>query len=234
VASWLLSNQVGYRSSLNKLISSLLSIFFRLLYNRFAWAYNLVAQTVSLGMWFEWVFTVIPYLDQGPILELGFGTGQLLGELNKRGSDVVGIDQSVSMARLAGSGLRKKGFFPKLVNGSAQNLPFCDHSFQRVASTFPSPYILERQTWLEIWRVLSPGGSAVIIPTAWITGNSNRYRLAARLFRVTHQAPSTENELDIATGEFQRLLHSAGFVVRQRIIELPQSKVLCILAEKPL
>lgn len=215
------------------LITSLLAFFFRLLYNQFAWGYNLVARTVSLGMWFEWVLTAIPYLDQGPILELGFGTGKLLDELNKRGSDVIGIDRSMSMARQALSGLHKKGFSPKLVNGSAQNLPFCDHSFLRIASTFPSPYILERQTWLEIWRVLSPGGSVVVIPTAWITGNSSGHKLAARLFRVTHQAPSTENELETATGEFQRLLHSAGFVVHQRVIDLPQSKVLCILAEKP-
>ena len=28
-------------------------------------------------------------------------------------------------------------------------------------------------------------------------------------------------------------LRTAGFIVKQQIIELPQSKVLCILAEKP-
>jgi ubiquinone/menaquinone biosynthesis C-methylase UbiE len=219
---------------LSRLIASLLAFFFRLLYNQFAWAYNLVAQTVSVGMWYQWVFTALPYLDQGPVLELGFGTGRLLDKLNSQGTDVIGIDQSMSMARLARSSLRKKGIFPKLVNGSVQNLPFGDDSFQRIASTFPSPYILERQTWLEIWRVLSPGGSVVIIPTAWITGKSSLYRLAARLFRATRPSPTTENEMDIEFGEFQRFLQTAGFIVRQLIIALPQSKVLCILAEKPL
>ena len=54
-------------------------------------------------MWFQWVYTVLPYLDQGPILELGFGTGRLLDELNKRGLDVIGLDRSMYMARLVHS-----------------------------------------------------------------------------------------------------------------------------------
>jgi ubiquinone/menaquinone biosynthesis C-methylase UbiE len=216
-----------------RLFGSLLTFFFRLLYNQFSWAYDWVAQTVSLGLWYQWVYTALPYLDQGPVLELGFGTGKLLDKLNGHGIDVIGIDQSMSMARLAQSSLRKKAIFPKLVNGSVQNLPFYDRSFYRITSTFPAPYILETQTWLEIWRVLSPGGSVVIIPTAWITGKTVWYRLAARLFRATRQSPSTENELIIEFDEFQRFLQTAGFIVRQQIIVLPESKVLCILAEKP-
>lgn len=218
---------------MNKLITSLLAFFFRLLYNQFAWAYNIVARTVSSGLWFQWVNTTILYLDQEPILELGFGTGRLLGELNRRGLKVVGLDRSWYMARLAKSNLHKKGVSAILVNGSAQSLPFCKHRFRRIVATFPSPYILECQTWLEIWRVLAPGGLVVIVPTAWITGKSIWNKLAARLFQVAHQAPSKIGELDNAFENFQLGMQTAGFIVQQRIIELPQSKVLCILAEKP-
>jgi len=184
-------------------------------------------------MWFQWVYSVLPFLDRGPVLELGFGTGKLLGELSNRGIDVFGIDRSMYMARLVRSRTPQKNGFPKLVNGGVQNLPFCNDSFLRIASTFPSPYILERQTWLEIWRVLAPGGLVVVVPTAWITGKSASNRLAARLFQATHQAPSIENEPDLAFSEFHLLIQEIGFIVRQQIIELPKSKVLCILAEKP-
>jgi ubiquinone/menaquinone biosynthesis C-methylase UbiE len=219
---------------LRKLIAWLLTFFFRLLYNQFAWAYNFVAHIASSGMWFQWVYTALPYLDQGPILELGFGTGKLLEELNKRGINVVGLDRSIFMVRLALSGLRKREVFPKLVNANAQNLPFGNHGFQRIVATFPSPYILEHQTLLEIWRVLSPGGLLVIIPTAWITGKSVWNKLSTRLFQVTHQAPSTVSELDNGLTKFFDCLQTEGFSVQQRIIELPWSKVLCILAKKPL
>lgn len=185
-------------------------------------------------MWFQWVNTALPYLDHGPVLELGFGTGRLLEELSGRGiNGVVGLDQSIHMVRIAQSGLRKRSLTPKLVNGRSQNLPFCNHSFRTIASTFPSPYILERQTLLEIWRVLSPGGRLVIIPTAWITGTTFPSKFAAHLFQVTHQAPPTFDEFEVAFDEFCRGLNSVGFDVQKRIVDLPQSKVLCILAEKP-
>jgi ubiquinone/menaquinone biosynthesis C-methylase UbiE len=219
---------------LRKLFSPLLTLFFQLLYNQFAWGYNFIAQIVSLGMWFEWVNTALPFLDQKPILELGFGTGKLMNELSFRGINIVGLDKSMNMARLAKLVLRKKELFPKLVNGSAQNLPFGKNSFTRIASTFPSSYILEQDTLMEMWRVLTPGGQIVIIPTAWITGKDNWNRIFAWLFQVTRQSPSVDPSAESAYSGFYHCLQAAGFIVDRRIIELPQSKVLCILADKPL
>jgi ubiquinone/menaquinone biosynthesis C-methylase UbiE len=219
---------------LSKLFSSFLDSFFRLLYNQFAWAYDAIAQIVSLGMWYQWVNTALPFLVQGPVLELGFGTGKLMDELCHQGINIVGLDRSMYMARLAKSNLEKGGIIPKLINGSALNLPFCKHSFYRIASIFPSPYILESQTLMEMWRVLSPGGQIVIIPTAWIIGKSIRNKFSARLFQITHQAPPVDYGLENSFADFYSCLQAAGFIVQQRIIELPQSKVLCILADKPL
>ena len=233
MVNWPLSDQDGERSRLSKSFSSLLAFIFRLLYNQFAWAYDIVAQIVSVGMWFHWVNTALPYLNQGPVLELGFGTGRLLGELHNRGIDFVGLDNSINMARRSRADFQRNGVIPKLVNGSALNLPFVDHSFPRIASTFPSPYIFEHQTLSEIWRVLSPGGRVVIVPTAWITGKSISNKFSERLFRVTHQSPATEGELANAFTEIYRSLETSGFTVEHRIIELTHSKVFCILAEKP-
>ena len=184
-------------------------------------------------MWFQWVNTALPFLDQGPILEIGFGTGRLLKELLHRGDIVVGLDSSIHMVKLTRSSLLRVSTSPNLVNGNAQNLPFCSHSFHRIASTFPSSYVLERQTLSELWRVLSPGGLVVIVPIAWITGKSIWKKLSAHLFQITHQVPMTVSEFDIVAAEYYHSLQDAGFIVQHRQIELFESVVCCILARKP-
>jgi ubiquinone/menaquinone biosynthesis C-methylase UbiE len=228
------SSQSACKPSFTKIISSCLALIFHLLYHQFAWAYNIVARIASLGMWYQWVNAALPFLDYGPVLELGFGTGHLICELSDRGINVVGLDKSMHMAKLSRSSLRKIKVTSELVNGSAQYLPFTNQHFQKIVSTFPSPFILERLTLLEIWRVILPGGQVVIIPAAWITGASLWYKLAALLFRVTHQTPPIVSDLDDAFSGLRNELEAIGFKVQQRIVELPQSKVLCILAERPL
>ena len=217
---------------MDNLIASFLKIFFRLLYNQFAWSYDFVANLVSLGMWYQWVTSAIALLECGPVLELGFGTGRLLRELSCRGIAAIGVDRSMYMARLAMNNLLTCAVEPKLVNGFAPNLPFRSESFPRIAATFPSEYIMERQTILELWRVLSPGGRVVIIPTAWITGESLFHRLAAKLFQITHQSPS-EQLIEVTIAHFSNTWRAEGFVVQGSIIDLPKSKVMCIVAEKP-
>jgi len=237
-ANWLVSklgfSVHGVWSSLENLITIILTGFFRLLYNEFAWTYNLVANIVSLGMWYRWVDTALPFLDNGPVLELGFGTGRLLKELRDKGIKAVGIDKSRQMVSLAMKSVSRKDETPLLVNGDAQYLPFRSNSISNVVSTFPSEYILNRSTISEVFRVLSPRGRIVIIPTAWITGKSVPYVLAARLFQITHQSPDGKREVESAITHFTRLLQEEGFSATERIIDLPHSKVLCILAEKPL
>src|SRR5689334_21291852 len=56
---------------------ALLHIFFYLLYHPFAAAYDLVASTVSLGRWKDWILSVIPFLEGNQILEIGHGPGHL-------------------------------------------------------------------------------------------------------------------------------------------------------------
>ncbi len=59
-----------------RLLQSLLRFFFSLLYHQFAWTYDLVSATVSLGHWQEWVRASLPYLH-GRTLEIGYGPGHL-------------------------------------------------------------------------------------------------------------------------------------------------------------
>ncbi len=64
-------------SGILKLIRTAYRFIFHLLYHEFAFLYDSVAAIVSLGLWGEWVSTIIPFLDEKPILEIGFGTGIL-------------------------------------------------------------------------------------------------------------------------------------------------------------
>jgi ubiquinone/menaquinone biosynthesis C-methylase UbiE len=220
---------------LNGLIASLLTIFFRLLYNQFACLYDLVANLVSAGLWFQWVNAALPYLIQEPILELGFGTGKLQEEINKLGENViVGLDRSMNMAKITDNRLRRKGFLPNIVNGDARNLPFNNESFPSIVATFPSPYILESQVLHEIQRVLSPGGHIVIIPLAWITGKSLAKRIASGILRLSHQSPPRVDDIEDPFKDFYQDLCAEGFRVNHLMIDTPDSKVVCIIAKKPI
>jgi ubiquinone/menaquinone biosynthesis C-methylase UbiE len=207
---------------------ALFRTFFHLLYHEFAWTYDLVAATVSLGRWKTWVLTALPYLS-GRVLEIGFGPGHLQLSMSARGMQPFGLDESLQMGRQASRGLRRKGFPANLSRGVAQNLPFPTNAFETVVATFPSEYIFAPNTLSETRRVLVPGGRLVILPTALITGHTFLERLAAGLFKVTGQAFSIEA---ILPGIKSRL-QAAGFAVRHELVQYPGSQVLVIIASKP-
>src|ERR1044071_1050250 len=74
---------------------------FHLLYHPFAFAYDLVAATVSLGKWKDWVLCVVPFIEGTRVLEIGHGPGHLQRALLSRGFVAAGIDESAEMGRLA-------------------------------------------------------------------------------------------------------------------------------------
>jgi ubiquinone/menaquinone biosynthesis C-methylase UbiE len=211
-----------------RLLRFILKIFYRLLYHRLAWTYDLVAWLVSVGLWSEWVRSVLDFLDGPRVLELGHGPGHLQAELHRRPgrfSNPVGLDRSPQMGRLALGRLRRLGLPTALLNAQAQALPFASQSFDQVVATFPTEYIADPHTLAEIHRVLAPAGSLVILPVAYITGRRLRDRLAAFLFRATGQAPHLdENALHHAAGP--------GFEVRIERKVLKSSLVLVIVAKK--
>ncbi len=210
-----------------RLFTSLFRLFFRLLYHQFAWMYDLVAATVSLGRWKGWVQSALPYLD-GRVLEIGYGPGHLQAALRERGLETLGLDESRQMARQAMRRLRRKGSSANLVRALAGQIPFPNNSFDTLAATFPAEYIFDAHTLAETRRVLVPGGKLVILPTAWITGNGRLERLAAWLFKVTGEAGAIGSLLP----GMRKRLREAGFEVRHMLVELPGSRVLVIIASK--
>lgn len=218
---------------LSRFLGKLLVIFFHLLYNQFAWTYDFVADIVSLGRWKSWVLSLIPYLENSEILELGHGTGHLQITLHELGFSPIGIDASPHMVRIAATRLKRKGFPLQIALGNSQHLPYPNQHFRYIVATFPSEYIFDPMTVQEVWRVLDGGGELVVLAVAWLTGEKWLDRIAAWLFRITGQAPETLS-VDFMD-RFRRQTDAAmvrGFQFNTEYIELQDSKLMLVRAKK--
>lgn len=125
------------------------------LYAELAWSYNGVSWLVSLGWWDQWRAVALQYVQGPRVLEIGFGTGELLPRLAARARLPVGLELSSAMHRQAYRKLRKLGLTLLLVQARAQAMPFADHCFDTIIATFPAPYILEPATLAECARLLA-------------------------------------------------------------------------------
>ncbi len=202
-----------------------LRIFFRLLYHQLAWTYDGVAWLVSLGNWQRWVLAALPYLHGPNVLEIGFGPGHLQLALLQKKLAAFGLDESPQMVRLANKRLLQFGLRPGLMRGEARSIPLADGSIHQVVLTFPAEFIFSPQTTNEIRRVLVPGGEAVIIALAWLTGRTPWERLVAWINRITGQAPAWN------PGMLERLKVD-GFDIRWEMVKFPNSMVVVIRMNK--
>lgn len=125
------------------------------LYAELAWSYNLVSWLVSFGWWEQWRVVALSYVQGPRVLEIGFGTGELLPKLAARTVLTVGLDLSPAMHRQALRKLWRLGLTLPLVQARAQAMPFADHRFDTIIATFPAPYILEPTTLAECARLLA-------------------------------------------------------------------------------
>ena len=207
----------------------LLKIFFHFLYHPLAWVYDDIAAFVSLNRWNQWRLAAIPHITGSRILELGFGTGHLQVELYKNGFQTFGLDESWQMATIARRNILKQMQPPALVCGVAEYMPFANQSIDGCVATFPSEYIMETRTLAELHRVLKPTGSIVIIPMAWLQGNSIYDRLAKGLFRITGQTVDKTENLE---ARIAALFNQAGFEVFIQKQPVRSDLILVITAKK--
>lgn len=204
-------------------LQNIVHIFLSYLYTQLAWLYDIVASSVSLGMWRHWIACALPYLDGPVTLELGHGPGHLQNLLFEKGISYFGIDLSRQMGLLARKNTTA-AITPILTTGDVHKLPYKCHTFHEIVCTFPTNYITEDQVLREIHRVLIPGGKLVILPMAWIKSTKSIYRLAAWLFSITGQAP--EHAQKKVTKYFTQMLTEAGFICQPHMIEIQNSLVL--------
>lgn len=202
---------------------------FRLLYNEFAFTYDLVSWTVSLGAWRCWTRAALDHLpaaSDGRVLELAHGTGNLQLDLHERGYDIYGFDLSPAMGQITSGKLRRHGYRVSLARSRAQALPFADGAFAAVISTFPTDYIADARTLREVTRVLSPDGTLIIVPNAALTGGGLLARFLEWLYWVTGQRGTSYPER--VTGFFAPY----GFDVDVVTKDCPRSRVTLLVARK--
>ena len=198
---------------------------FYLLYYQLAWTYDLVAWLVSFGQWGAWRRIATLFFQEGPILELGYGTGGLMADMAARNLVAVGLDLSPYMARRARKRLLQGGAVPHLVSGQAQSLPFPDASFANVVATFPTDFILEPQTLTSVARVLRPGGRLVIVAMGYLKGPGPLRRFIDWLYCITGQRDIPEPKPLARLGEF-------GFTARWEDAELEGAKARLLVATR--
>lgn len=208
--------------SIQFVMKRLLRIFFKLLYHQFAFAYDLVAASVSFNRWKDWVMSVIPLIEGNRILEIGHGPGHLHRVLLDRGLFAVGIDESAQMGYLA---KRRADGSARLARGLAQHLPFPNESFDTVISTFPADYITDPRTLTEVKRCLSNGGRFIVLPVAW-----PKNPFLDWLFRVTGESPS--EALELVKTKFREPFVRSGFKTEVQTLDVKSSMLLIILAKK--
>jgi demethylmenaquinone methyltransferase/2-methoxy-6-polyprenyl-1,4-benzoquinol methylase len=123
--------------------------------------YDRYAALLSLGQDPRWRRFLVAHVEAGPrdtVLDVATGTGAVARELlARRGCTVVGLDQSPEMLAEA---RRRTPAGVKLVQGSAEALPFADASFDALTFTYLLRYVSDPGATLrELVRVVKPGGT---------------------------------------------------------------------------
>lgn len=205
---------------------------FRLLYNEMAFTYDLVSQVVSLGAWQCWQRASLKHLpetaDNGLILEIAHGTGNLQLDLKRAGYRTVGYDLSPYMGRIAQHKLQRAHFQADLTRGMAQQLPFAASSFAAVISTFPTDFIVQASTLTEVHRILQPNGRFIIVPNGEFTGGSIFRSFLEWLYRITGQ----REDKDQHQPSIETAFAGHGFAVKVVIEDCPRSRSQVVILTK--
>ncbi|HXF98332.1 MAG TPA: class I SAM-dependent methyltransferase [Gaiellaceae bacterium] len=120
--------------------------------------YDRVGALLSLGQdarWRRYLVSRLPR-DGGHVLDVATGTGLVAAELLARGFRVTGLDVTPEMLAVARRRLAGRA---RLVEGSAEALPFPDGAFDHLTFTYLLRYVSDPgATLAELARVVRPGG----------------------------------------------------------------------------
>ena len=149
--------------------------------------YDGTNRLLSLSMDRYWRRRAVSLLAPGPdevFLDIGCGTGDVALEILRQQPDcrVVGIDPSQGMLEIGRDKVEASGLGKsiELLEGSALDIQFPDHSFDGVITSFCIRNVTDRRRALfEFHRVLRPAGRVVILELTDPTGP-----VMAPLFRI--------------------------------------------------
>jgi demethylmenaquinone methyltransferase / 2-methoxy-6-polyprenyl-1,4-benzoquinol methylase len=136
--------------------------------------YDRYARLLSLGQDPRWRKFLVSQVEAGPgdeVVDIATGTGAVARELlRQKGCTVVGVDQSPEMLAVAREHLPAS---VRLVEASAEGLPFDDAAFDALTVTYLLRYVEDPgATLAELARVVRPGGTIASLEfgvpaTAW-------------------------------------------------------------------
>jgi len=113
-----------------------------------------------------WMPSVMEFAGQNgkQVLEVGGGLGTDLAQFAKNGALVTDVDLSAGHLQMAQDNFRLRGLNGRFVHHDAESLPFDDDTFDLVYSNgvihhTPNTARMVR----EMWRVLKPGGRAIVM-----------------------------------------------------------------------
>ncbi|MDD3615584.1 MAG: class I SAM-dependent methyltransferase [Lachnospiraceae bacterium] len=133
-------------------------------YNNFAKVYDMFMDNVPYDEWSEYLISLLREygVDEGLVLELGCGTGNVTMRLAEAGYDMIGVDSSEDMLEIA---LDKKANLPQDILYLLQDMREFElyGTVRAVVSICDSMnYITEDEDLLEVFRLvnnyLDPGG----------------------------------------------------------------------------
>jgi len=132
--------------------------------------YDRINRFATLGQVSKWRRMVRARLPAGRVLEIGCGPGSFAEDVE--GGGLICLDPIPEMLSIAEPRVNAKrsqrGDAPvQFVEGTAENLPFENDSFDAVCSLFSFRDWYDKRTGLtEVLRVLKPGGPIVIVDPA--------------------------------------------------------------------
>ena len=142
------------------------------LFTAIAPRYDLLNDLQSFGLHRAWKRRLAELARVRPgerALDVCCGTGDIAQALAKCGADVVGLDFSEPMLRIANEkskvqSPKSKVRTPEFLRGDAQQIPFADNSFEIVTIGYGLRNLASWETGLrELQRVTKPGGRLLVL-----------------------------------------------------------------------
>ncbi len=135
--------------------------------------YDGLNRVISFGIDIKWRKRVVSIVSQNKptkILDIATGTGDLAINMAATGAkEIIGLDISPGMLEVGKKKIedKKLGNIIKMVVGDSENLPFEDNTFDAITVAFGVRNFEDLKKGLaEIYRVLKPGGTFVVLETS--------------------------------------------------------------------
>lgn len=145
------------------------------------------------------------------ILDVATGTGKQAFAYAKCGYNVIGIDLSEGMLKVANRKNRYKN--AKFLVGDATNLPFKDNSFDMVSVSFAlhtMPPTIRQKVLTEMARVTRLAGTVVIVDFAFPPTGIGKY-LVYDIVKV----PMGKHFVEFTHSDLEGLLEKSGIEIRK-------------------